>query len=425
MNVIHLSYSDINGGAFIATYRIHQALLKQGINSQMWVNKKESDDWTVEDSNKISKSSKICKVFRDLDKRVIKYFLFKTFKTENKIIHSPQIFSSIWMKHINNSDADIVHLHWTQHEMLSIEDISKIKKPIVWTLHDMWAFCGAEHYTNDNRWREGYYPNNRPNYESGFDLNRWTWKRKKKYWNKSIQIVTPSTWLGKCVSESALMKSWPVSVIANTIDTNQWTPINKQNARQLLNLSQDANLILFGALGESKDPRKGFDLLLSALKYLKADKKIKKIELVVFGQSKPKSQPDLGFPVHYFGRLYDDLSLRVLYSAVDLMVVPSRQEAFGQTASESMACGTPVISFNIGGLSDIIEHQKTGYLAKAFDVRDLANGIIWVLDQSDPNKLGNNARERAVEKFSEKKIMEDYISIYKKIINLFRSPVNL
>ena len=212
------------------------------------------------------------------------------------------------------------------------------------------------------------------------------------------------------------MKNWPVSAIAPPIDTNQWAPINKINARQLLNLSQDANLILFGADGGGKNPVKGYDLLLSALEYIKADNKIKKIELVVFGQSKPKSQPDLGFPIHYSGHLYDDLSLRVLYSAADVMVVPSRLEAFGQTASEAHACGTPVVSFDIGGLPDIIEHQKTGYLAKAFDTRDLANGITWVIEQNGSNKLGNNARERAVEKFSEKKISEDYVSIYKKLL---------
>jgi glycosyltransferase involved in cell wall biosynthesis len=410
VRIIHLSYADIRGGAPRATYRIHQSLLKQGIHSRLWVNEKKLDDWTVENLN-----NKIGKVLNKLRHGAIKYSLVKMLKTENKIIHSPSVLPSNWVKHINNSDADIVHLHWIQGEMLSIKDISKIKKPIVWTLHDMWAFCGAEHYTNDNRCRDGYYSNNRPNYESGFDLNRWTWNRKKKYWNKPIQIVTPSAWLAKCVNKSALMKNWHVSVIPYPIDTDQWTPIDKMNARQLLNLSPDANLILFGAVGGGKDPRKGYDLLLSALKYLKVDKKIKKIELVVFGQSKPKSQPDLGFPVHYSGHLYDDISLSALYSAADVMVVPSRQDNLPNTAVEAQACGTPVVSFDIGGLPDIIEHQKTGYLAKAFDTRDLANGIIWVLEQNDYNKLGNNAREQAVEKFSEKKIAEAYVSIYKKL----------
>ena len=337
-------------------------------------------------------------------------------KTENKIIHSPSVLPSNWVKHINNSDVDIVHLHWIQGEMLSIKDISKIKKPIVWTLHDMWAFCGAEHYTNDNRWREGYYRNNRPNYELGFDLNRWTWNRKKKYWKSPIQIITPSNWLAKCVKESALMKSWPVSVIYYPIDTEQWAPMDKKHARQLLNLSQDANLILFGAAGKKKDPRKGYDLLLSALECIKADKKIKKIELVVFGQSKPKSQPDLGFPIHYFGHLYDNLSLRALYSATDLMAVPSRQDNLPNTAVEAQACGTPVVSFDIGGLPDIIEHQKTGYLAKPFDTNDLAQGIDWVLNAENYSELCKNAHDKVLKEFDSEVVAKKYIALYEKIL---------
>ena len=410
MRIIHLSYNDINGGAFRATYRIHHSLLKQGISSRLWVNEKKSDDVTVENLN-----SKIGKVLNKLRPQIINHSFIKMLKTENKIIHSPSVLPSNWVKHINNSDADIVHLHWTQNEMLSIKDISKIKKPIVWTLHDMWAFCGAEHYTNDHRWRDGYYSNNRPDYESGFDLNRWTWNRKKKYWNKPIQIVTPSKWLAKCTRESALMKNWPIFVIPNPIDTDQWTPIDKKDARKMLNLSQDVNLILFGALGGAEDPRKGYDLLLSGLEYLKIDRKVKKIELAVFGQDKQKSQTDPGFPVHYFGKLDNDLILRTLYSAADLMVVPSRQDNLPNTAVEAQACGAPIVSFNIGGLSDIIEHQKTGYLAKAFDTRDLANGITWVLEQNASKKIGNNAREQVLKKFSEKKIIQNYISLYKKL----------
>ena len=412
MRIIHLSYADINGGAPRATYRIHQSLLKQGIHSRLWVNEKKSDDWTIEDFN-----SKINKVLNKLRLRVINYCLVKMLKTENKIIHSPSVFPSNWVKQINNSDADIVHLHWIQNEMLSIKDISKIKKPIVWTLHDMWAFCGAEHYTNDNRWRDGYYSNNRPNYESGFDLNRWIWNRKKKYWNKPIQIVTPSEWLSKCVSESALMKSWPVSVIANPIDTDHWKPMNKKKARQLLNLSQDANLILFGAAGGGKDPRKGYDLLLSALEHFKADKKIKKIELVVFGQDKPKSQPDLGFTIHYFGYLYDEHRICALYSAADVMVVPSLQESFGQTASESLSCSTPVVAFGTTGLLDIVDHKLNGYLAQPFDIMDLAAGIDWVLKCRNPEKLAQAARDKVLSEFDSKIVAQKYICIYQSALD--------
>jgi glycosyltransferase involved in cell wall biosynthesis len=411
VRIIHLSYADINGGAFRATYRIHQSLLKQGFHSRMWVNEKKSNDVTVENLN-----NKTSKALNKLRHRAINYSLVKMLKTKNKIIHSPSVLQSNWVKYINNSDADIVHLHWIQNEMMSIKDISKIKKPIVWTLHDMWAFCGAEHYTNDNRWREGYYPNNRPNYELGFDLNRWTWNRKKKYWKFPIQIVTPSNWLAKCVNESALMKSWPILVIANPIDTDQWTPMNKKKARQLLNLSEDANLILFGAAGGEKDPRKGYDLLLSALELIKAKKIIKKFELVVFGQSEPKSPLDLGFPIHYLGHIDNDHSLRSLYSAADVMAVPSRQDNLPNTAIEAQACGTPVVSFDIGGFPDIINHNINGYLAKPFDTNDLAQGIDWVLNVANYSELCKNARDKALKEFDYKVVAKKYMSLYEKTL---------
>ena len=409
MKIIHLSFSDINGGAFSATYRIHHSLLKQGINSRMWVNEKKSNDCTVENFN-----NKIGEILNKLRLRIIHHFFVKMLNTKNKIIHSPSVLHSSWVKYINNSDADIIHLHWIQNEMMSIKDISKIKKPIIWTLHDMWAFCGAEHFTDEERWREGYYINNRPNYESGFDLNRWTWNRKKKYWKNPIQIATPSTWLAKCVKESALMKSWPISAIPNPINTDQWKPVEKKNARQFFNLSQDAKLILFGASGGGENPRKGYDLLLSALECIRVEKKIKNFELVVFGQSKPKSPQSYGFPIHYLGHIDNDLSLRSLYSAVDTMVIPSRLDNLPNTAVEAQACGTPVVSFDIGGLPDIVDHRINGYLAKPFDISNLAQGIDWVLNAENYSQLCKNARDKALKEFDHEVVAKKYINLYKK-----------
>ena len=149
-------------------------------------------------------------------------------------MHSPQIFSSpFWLKAINESDADIIHLHWFQNEMISVSDISKIKKPLVWTLHDMWGFCGAEHISYDRRWKEGYLKKNRPVGEGHFDLNRWTWIRKKKYWKDPINIITPSDWMKQNVKISYLMKKWPVYSIPNAIDMKIWKPVDKNLSRNI------------------------------------------------------------------------------------------------------------------------------------------------------------------------------------------------
>ena len=411
MNALQLNYSDINGGAARAAYRIHHALRSSGIVSQMLVNVAAAGDWTVQ-----GPATKWAKAMGRIRPQLATPFR-QLLRTGNPIIHSPALVPSRWPERINASEADLVQLHWVQGEMLSIADIARIRKPIVWTLHDMWAFCGAEHYTTDHRWRDGYRRDNRPAHESGFDLNRHTWQRKCKHWRRPLQIVCPSQWLAECVRASALMHDWPVAVVPNPIDTVRWQPIDQLLARQLLGLPQDCPLLLFGAIGGGNDPRKGMDLLLAALAHLRSEPSLQNLQLVVFGQLAPQSLPQLGFPVHYTGHLHDDLSLRALYSAADLMVVPSRQDNLPNTGLEAHACGTPVVAFRTGGLPDIVEHQRTGYLAQPFHTQDLAAGISWVLE--DPQRrigLGHAARQRAERLWAPARVAGMYAEVYGQVI---------
>ena len=405
MKVFQLNYSDINGGAARAAYRIHHALRSADIDSNFVADVATSGDWAVQ-----APGSKVGKVMAKI-RPVLGGFPARLLRTSNPIIHSTSFLPSWRVQALNASDADVLHLHWVQGEMLSVADIGLLKKPVVWTLHDMWAFCGAEHYTEDFRWREGYIANNRPDYESGFDLNRWTWSRKRKHWQRAMHIVTPSRWLANCVQQSALMRDWPVSVVPNCLDTDRWQPLEKNLARQLLGLPRDVPLLLFGAMGGGKDPRKGFDLLLKALAHLRGQ--IQDLEIVVFGQLQPKTPPDVGFPIHYTGHLHDDLSLRALYSAADALVIPSRQDNLPNTGVESLACGTPVVAFDVCGLPDIVEHQKTGYLATPFDTEDLARGIQWVIaDRSFQQKLRQQSRAYAVNHFSNASVASKYKAVY-------------
>ena len=403
MKVIHLTYSDFIGGASLAADRIHKALISENIDSKIWANELKLKDFTMR---------KMLKRMR----RFITWPLIKTLKTKIPIHHSVSLLPSSWLKFINESDADIVHLHWVNREMLSIKDIGEIKKPIIWTLHDMWAFCGAEHYTNDYRWKKGYHLNNRPKYETGFDLNRWTWERKKKFWKNSIQIVTPSCWLAKCAQESALMSGWPISVIPNPIDTNYWKPLDQNICREKLNLPKNIPLLLFGAVGGTKDPRKGFDLLISALKCIKKDEFSKKMELVVFGE-KSKSKSISDFNVHFTGHVKNEEYLLNLYNSVNALVIPSRLDNLPNTGLEALACGLPVVAFNACGLTDIVKHQNTGYLAKAYEVHDLSKGIIWVIKNSKKNSLRLNSRKLAIDKFSFSLIAKKYKGLYHKLLN--------
>lgn len=407
MKSLCVSHSDINGGAARAAYRIHYALRDSGMDSQMLVNVRASGDWTVQ-----GPSSKLSMVIGRLRPQLVIPFL-KLLRTGNPIIHSPAILPSHLSERINASDADLVHLHWVQGEMLSITDIARIRKPIVWTLHDMWAFCGAEHYTTYHRWRDGYRPDNRPDYESGFDLNRTIWQRKRKHWRRPLQIVCPSHWLADCVHASALMADWPVAVVPNPIDTDRWQPIDQRLARHLLGLPQDCPLLLFGAMGGGNDPRKGMDLLLSAFNQPCIEGNLHDLQLVVFGQRASQSPPQLGFPVHYTGHLHDDLSLRVLYSAADVFVIPSRQDNLPNTGLEAHACGTPVVAFNTGGLPDIIDDRVTGVLAEPFEPASLAAAISWVLENSTRrHALRTAARERAERLWSPRRIAGLYEKVY-------------
>ena len=408
MHIDFYSFSDISGGAARASYRIFKSISDLSIDCSMYVVNALSDDKRIQvDCSKIN-------ILKSRINRYLAHLLTKTLVTSNSSLHSPAQFSTVKVNNINKSLADIVHLNWICGEMISIKDIGKISKPIVWTLHDMWPFCGAEHYSDNDRFVNGYTENNRPDEEKYFDLNKFVWRQKKKYWKYPIHIVGSTNWLATCAKTSSLLKEFPVSVIHYPIDTSSWCPHDKSICRKLYNFPNDAKIILFGAIGGTADPRKGFDLLFSALKFIKNKKNI---HLVIFGQSGVENEENLEFPVHNVGHLYDDLSLIALYNAADVMVVPSRIEAFGQTALESESCGTPVVAFNICGFPDIIEHKVTGYLAKAFDPEDLAAGICWVLDHGEENNLSLNARNKVLKTFSSPLIAAQYVELYKKILN--------
>ena len=431
MNVLHVCASDLRGGAARAAYRVHRALVEHGekhhLTSQMRVIAQFSDDPTV--IGGLPKEQNW--VWRRLRPR-LNHQARRGFRTDNSVKHSiawPATGLGTELQERQQSGtADLIHLHWLGDATLSVEEIGRLSQPVVWRLADQWAFCGAEHYTSppragetassDERFVHGYTSASRPPHESGPDLNRRTWLRKQRAWRRPMQIVCPSTWLADCARRSALMGHWPIRVIPNPLDLDTWAPVDRCQARALLNLPRDRPLVLFGALGGTADPRKGADLLLEALQILRsklADTPMAKLELVVFGQSRPVQPPVLGFPIHYAGRLHDDLSLRLLYAAADVMVVPSRQESFGQTASEAHACGTPVVAFRTGGLVDIVTDGVTGALAEPFDSVSLSAAIHWVLEDPDRRyQLATAARQRAEQLWDPGQVAGLYAEVYQE-----------
>ncbi|MFM6224340.1 MAG: glycosyltransferase family 4 protein, partial [Dolichospermum sp.] len=413
MKPLLISASDINGGAARAACRLHQGLQNIGVDSQMLVQNKQSDDYTV-----ISPASKLGKGIGKL-KPILDSLPLQLYPQRDRSTYSVQWLPDNLAAQVAQINPDVINLHWINGGYLKIETIAKFKKPIVWTLHDMWAFTGGCHYNGDcvNYTNScGACPQLHSNKEK--DLSRWIWQRKANAWkNLNLTIVTPSHWLDKCAASSSLLKNVRIEVIPNGLDTQQYKPIQKSVARNILGLPEDKQLVLFGAMIATSDPRKGFNFLQSALQNLTQSGWGEQVELVVFGSSQPKNPTELGFKSHYLGRLNDDISLSLVYAAADVFLAPSVQDNLPNTVMESLACGTPCVAFDIGGMSDMIEHQQNGYLAKPFDVDDLARGIAWVLeDKPRWVALSQCGREKVENDFTVKAQAEKYISLYQSLI---------
>lgn len=411
MKILILNYSDIEGGAAKAAYRLHRGLLQIGINSVMLVQRKNSDDLNVIGPVSLKK-----RILRTID-QILDNLPMKIYKNRTDSFFSPALFSSSRLiKKINELNPDIVHLHWIGFGMIKINDLCKIKKPIVWSLHDAWAFTGGCHYMGtciNYRTQCGSCPI--LNTKSKIDLSHLIFKHKKRIYSKigNLNIIGLSKWLTNCAKKSALFKDRRIINLPNMIDVSFYKPIQKKIAKNILDIKNNKKIIVFGAIAPTSDPRKGFLELEKALKNIKS----KNIELLIFGTSDLKYIPNFQFKTRYLGKFYDELSMKIIYSAADVVIVPSLQENLSNVIMESLSCGTPVVGFNIGGNSDMIGHKTNGYLADPSDILDLANGIDWVIKYSNYNELSQNARQTIVNKFSIENVAEKYKNLYSKILN--------
>jgi glycosyltransferase involved in cell wall biosynthesis len=417
-----VAHSDLAGGAARAAYRLHQSLSGEGHESRLFVREKSSDDWTVTRLRSTTEA-----LLAPLRARLGR-FPFRWVADRGDGFRSANWIPSHWSSVLDGMDSDLIHLHWIGSETLSIEDVGRIRKPLVWTVHDMWPFCGTEHYapeTHDERWRRGYDRALDSRSALTFDVDRWVWRRKKRSWSVPMQLVAPTRWMADCLASSALMRDWPIATIPYALDTQVFKPLDRGMARKALNLPHDAVIVMFGAIGGGKDRRKGYDLLMAALASLALQQDRAQILCCVFGQSMPEQAVNFPVPIRWLGHIQDDVTLALLYGAADLTVVPSRQDNLPQTALEAQACGCPVVAFNTGGLPDAVVHGVTGYLATPFDAVDLASGIFWVLeDQNRRFGLARAARARAVQLWSPEVIAAKYVSLYREILQLRRAQLS-
>lgn len=411
MKVCLVSKSDSRGGAARAAYWLHQGLQRAGIDSKMLVAEKNKDDFTV-----VSPEGKLAKAWVKLAPSLD--------ALPKQLYQNSTTYSSQWLPdgiapQIAKIAPDLINLHWVNGGYLQIETLAKFSQPIVWTLHDMWAFTGGCHYTQEcvsYTQTCGACPQLKSS--KNWDISRWIWQRKAKAWkNLNLTLVTPSHWLGKCASASSLFQGLRVEVIPNGLDIDKYKQIDRKIAKNLLGLPPDKQIILFGAVKATSDRRKGFDLLMGAFKKLSEWEKSEKIELVIFGASQPQNEPKFGFKTHYLGKLNDDISLSLVYAAADVFVAPSLQDNLPNTVMEALACGSPCVAFNLGGMPDLIENQQNGYLAEPFVIEDLARGINWVLeDEERHQKLGEWARKKVEKEFSQQLIARRYQTLFQELL---------
>ncbi len=409
MKILHINYSKDRGGAAKACLRIHRALIDRNVDSQMLTALMQGTD----EANITCYSNTIFKQIIRKIKKIFNLSIVMLFqKSNNKELHTFDIGNVVSPDYINNSDADIVHLHWISYSMIGIKQLKKIKKPIVWTFHDMWPFMGCEHYDdlkNPDRYKTSYTKHNKN--VKGIDINRIAWKLKRKYWESiDFQIITPSNWLKNCAKKSVLFKNANISVIPNVIEENVFRKKDKKEIKKKLSLSEKTKYILFGAFN-TKNYNKGGDLLYEAINNLKIDN----VELLVFGAD--SSDIQLNIPTTYLGYIKDESNLNDLYNAADVFVVPSRQDNLPNTVLESICSGTPVVGFKIGGLPDMIIHKKNGYLAEPFDTNDLRMGIEYVLTNPNKENFTENCNRHFKQNFSKEVIIPKIIDYYKQAID--------
>ena len=333
-----------------------------------------------------------------------------------------ELISSNWfgnskiVEMINDAKPDIVNVHWINKGFLSLHDLLKIEAPVVFTIHDSWIFTGGCHIPGDCC---KYIDECKscPKFQNKWSIFDPVWsnfkKKRLKFSDSKFQFVAVSRWMEAKIKESSILGNSPVLVIPNTLDCTIFRPTHKKFCRDLLGLNNDNRKVLcFGAMSATTDLNKGGDLLLAALRFL--DPALYKI--IVFGSSNSDYFSSVPHDIKYFDEIKDERLMAVIYNSADIFVMPSRLESFGQTASEAMACGTPVCAFSTSGLIDIVDHKINGYLATPFDPQDLARGIEWLSINKEKCDISNRCRNKAINKFSFDPVAQKYHELFLEII---------
>lgn len=412
MHTLILNAMDLQGGAAIATYRLFQALRRAGAEVSMAVQRKSSDDPDV-----IGPGGKLGEALSWLRPRLDQMPL-RAYPSRKPPLFSPAIVPGVLPRLPRDPAPDLIHASWITGGFVRPEALAALGRPVVWTLHDMWPFTGGCHYSGECRAYEiacGACPELGSRHAT--DLSSRLWRRKQSAWRRmDLTIVAPSRWLADCARTSSLFRDRRVEVIPNCIDTEVFKPVDRGFARDLLGLPRDRKLVLLMAERALSDPRKGHQFLPPAIKHLASLRPGLDVEIVVVGESRPARPDDLGAPAHYLGKLTDDATKVLAFCAADVVITPSTQENLSNTVMESLACGVPVVAFDIGGMPDLINHRVHGYLAKPFAVDDLAAGVAWAVeDDFRRPDISAAAREHALSNYRFDEIAARHMGLYEEV----------
>lgn len=416
MNILLVNTSERNGGAAVAANRLLYALLKQGVDAKMLVCSKQSDDAHV-----ISCATGLRQKWNFICERGV---IFLSNRLSRKRLFSVSIANTGYditqLKAFQ--EADIVHIHWINHGMLSLKHLEAIKrsgKPVVWTMHDMWPLTGICHYAYGcERFTEscGKCPFLHSAQEKD-QSNRVLLDKKELFHQWPVAIVAVSSWLASLGERSTALRGHTVSVIPNTIPLDAFKPIPKNQARNQLNVPIEKKLLVFGAAAIDS-PIKGFAFLKEALNLLAKKMDPSLLHLVIYGGIKSGAAflEDLPISYTWLGKVPEDL-LPVIYSAGDVLVAPSLYETFGQTLIEAQSCGCIPVCFGNSGQTDIIEHGQTGLFASNMSAESLAEMIYQALTGMNHDDFTEKATAWVSSSFSDQRVASMYTDLYASLLS--------
>lgn len=405
MKILRINQSDTSGGAAIAVYRLHQGLLSEGVDSRFLVNQVKSN----------SKFVDAIPAIKPIDYQILRFTRSFGFND----IHRTSTFDIL--KHPFYQEADILHfhnLHGGYFNYLALPSLTE-NKPAILTLHDMWAITGHCAYSFDcSRWKIGCgkcpYPNTYPAIQR--DSTHWEWKLKKWIYGKSnlAGVVTTSRWHEEQAKQS-MLGHIPIHRIPPGLDTEAYQPLDTEECQTLLGIPNGKKVLLFAAVN-LRDSRKGGDLLLQALQSLPESLKAETV-LLILGNGGEAIAETVGIPTWNLGFVGSDRLKSIIYSAADLFLFPTRAENFGLVVQEAMACGTPTVSFKVGGVPDLVRPGLTGYLAEPDNIQDFCQGIVELLEDSTlRSHLEEKCRAIALEEYSLKLYTQRYVELYRQAL---------